>query len=32
VPVEEMPELAHYPQLEDPRRLAQALASLGVSI
>lgn len=25
VPVSELPELAHYPQLEDPRRLAQAL-------
>jgi pimeloyl-ACP methyl ester carboxylesterase len=32
VPVSELPELAHYPQLEDPRRLAGALASLGVSI
>jgi pimeloyl-ACP methyl ester carboxylesterase len=27
VPVGELPELAHYPQLEDPQRLAQALAS-----
>lgn len=27
VPVSELPELAHYPQLEDPQRLAQALAS-----
>jgi pimeloyl-ACP methyl ester carboxylesterase len=27
VAVGELPELAHYPQLEDPRRLAQALAS-----
>ncbi|MDX6610544.1 MAG: hypothetical protein QOF85_2469 [Solirubrobacterales bacterium] len=25
VPVNELPELAHYPQLEDPQRLAQAL-------
>lgn len=25
VPVSELPELAHYPQLEDPQRLAQAL-------
>jgi pimeloyl-ACP methyl ester carboxylesterase len=25
VPVSELPELAHYPQLEDPRRLAQVL-------
>lgn len=32
VPVSELAELAHYPQLEDPRRLAGALASLGVSI
>jgi pimeloyl-ACP methyl ester carboxylesterase len=32
VPVSALPELAHYPQLEDPRRLAQALASLGLSI
>jgi pimeloyl-ACP methyl ester carboxylesterase len=32
LPVSELPELAHYPQLEDPRRLAEALASLGVSI
>lgn len=29
VPVGELPELAHYPQLEDPRRLAQALALLS---
>jgi len=27
IPVSELPELAHYPQLEDPRRLAQALAA-----
>jgi pimeloyl-ACP methyl ester carboxylesterase len=27
VPVSELPELAHYPQLEDPRRLAQVLRS-----
>jgi pimeloyl-ACP methyl ester carboxylesterase len=27
VPVAELPELAHYPQLEDPGRLAQALPS-----
>jgi pimeloyl-ACP methyl ester carboxylesterase len=27
VPVDELPELAHYPQLEDPQRLARALAS-----
>jgi pimeloyl-ACP methyl ester carboxylesterase len=27
VPVSELPELAHYPQLEDPRRLAAALAA-----
>jgi pimeloyl-ACP methyl ester carboxylesterase len=27
VPVAELPELAHYPQLEDPARLAQALRS-----
>jgi pimeloyl-ACP methyl ester carboxylesterase len=27
VPVNELPELAHYPQLEDPQRLAQALAA-----
>jgi pimeloyl-ACP methyl ester carboxylesterase len=26
VPVNELPELAHYPQIEDPQRLAQALA------
>ena len=32
VPVSELPQLAHYPQLEDPQRLAQALASLGMSI
>jgi pimeloyl-ACP methyl ester carboxylesterase len=32
VPVSELPELAHYPQLEDPRRLAGALDSLGLSI
>jgi pimeloyl-ACP methyl ester carboxylesterase len=25
IPVEELPDLAHYPQLEDPARLAQAL-------
>jgi pimeloyl-ACP methyl ester carboxylesterase len=31
-PVRELPELAHYPQLEDPRRLEQALGSLGLSI
>jgi pimeloyl-ACP methyl ester carboxylesterase len=27
VPVSELPELAHYPQIEDPRRLAQVLAA-----
>lgn len=27
VPVHELPELAHYPQLEDPRQLAEALPS-----
>jgi pimeloyl-ACP methyl ester carboxylesterase len=27
VPVSELPELAHYPQLEDPQRLAQALSA-----
>lgn len=27
VPVSELPELAHYPQIEDPRRLAQVLAT-----
>lgn len=27
IPVSELPELAHYPQLEEPRRLAQALAA-----
>jgi len=27
VPVSELPELAHYPQLEDPGRLARALAA-----
>jgi pimeloyl-ACP methyl ester carboxylesterase len=27
VPVSELPQLAHYPQLEDPQRLAQVLAS-----
>jgi pimeloyl-ACP methyl ester carboxylesterase len=32
VPVSELPELAHYPQIEDPQRLTRALASLGVSI
>jgi pimeloyl-ACP methyl ester carboxylesterase len=32
VPVSELPELAHYPQIEDPRRLAQAFSSLGLSI
>jgi pimeloyl-ACP methyl ester carboxylesterase len=32
VPVSELAELAHYPQIEDPRRLARALGSLGVSI
>ncbi|MDX6603394.1 MAG: hypothetical protein QOF13_2596 [Solirubrobacterales bacterium] len=29
VPVGELPELAHYPQLEDPRRLAQVLAAVS---
>ena len=28
VPVTELPELAHYPQIEDPRRLAPTLVSL----
>jgi pimeloyl-ACP methyl ester carboxylesterase len=27
VPVTELPELAHYPQLEDPRQIARALRS-----
>ncbi len=29
VPVSELPELAHYPQLEDPRRLAQVLLAMS---
>ena len=28
VPVSELPELAHYPQLEDPRRIASALGGV----
>jgi pimeloyl-ACP methyl ester carboxylesterase len=32
VPVSEMPELAHYPQLEDSATLIRALAALGLSI
>jgi pimeloyl-ACP methyl ester carboxylesterase len=32
VPVSELTELAHYPQLEDPRRLARVLFSHGLSI
>jgi len=28
VPVSELPQLAHYPQLEDPQRLAQALPAI----
>ena len=32
VPVSELPELAHYPQLEDPAGLIRALAALGLSI
>lgn len=31
VEVSELPELAHYPQLEDPQRLAQVLASVLAS-
>jgi pimeloyl-ACP methyl ester carboxylesterase len=27
VPCEEMPELGHYPQLEDPERVAAAVAA-----
>jgi len=30
VPVSELPELAHYPQIEDPRRLGQVLAALPI--
>jgi pimeloyl-ACP methyl ester carboxylesterase len=32
VPVAELPDLAHYPQIEDPRSLAQAFSSLDLSI
>jgi len=30
VPVSELPELAHYPQIEDPERLAQVLAARSI--
>ncbi len=30
VPVNELPELAHYPQIEDPQRLAQALTARSI--
>ncbi|HUC08729.1 MAG TPA: alpha/beta hydrolase [Solirubrobacterales bacterium] len=30
VPVSELPELAHYPQVEDPRRLAQVLTATPI--